>query len=497
MDFQEKVLQAIIEQAKRQIQSFHEYHNHLHQEITRKEERTGEPQRKVIHTPEAWESNRLFNPFYVLRRSKSIARSITQKIISGTYKPNPPHQRKIPKKGGGHRVISQYEVPDTAVSRLFYKGLLDKNKHRFSSFSYAYRNDRNVHFAIQDIDVDIKQYTRLFVAEFDFSDFFGSISHEYLRNQFSRNGFFVSETDQQIIESFLTSHGSKGIPQGTSISLFLANMVCWELDKKLERLGVKFARYADDTVIWTPDYSKACQSFTLIDEFSRETGININISKSAGISLLAPQGMPTELASKAEFDFLGYSLSTECVSIKGSAVRKIKSNISYILFKHLIQPLKTSQLKSIKIPANGKDESLLAAICEVRRYLYGNLSIAQIQDYINGKTKRIHFKGLMSYYPLINNTKQLKELDGWLVSAIHRAVKERGRLLIKHNFNRNHMFPFNVPKREIISSYRKKIIKRKPLLEVPSLSLLYAALELAIFDHGIEKVMSAKSLQYY
>ncbi|PIA71557.1 reverse transcriptase domain-containing protein [Pseudomonas sediminis] len=497
MDFQEKVQQVIIEQAEEKIREFHEYHNFLHLDLTRKGERLGLKLRKTIKTPESWNSNRLFDPFYVRRRAGNIARSITKKIISGTYQPNPAYQRKVPKKGGGFRVISEYEIPDTAISRLFYKGLLGKNRHRFSSFSYAYRNDRNVHFAIQDIDVDIKQYTRLFIAEFDFSDFFGSISHDYLRNQFSRNGFLVSETDQKVIDAFLTSYGKKGIPQGTSISLFLANMVCWELDKKLERLGVKFARYADDTVIWTPDYSKACESFTLIEEFSRETGIRINASKSAGISLLAPKGMPTELASKSHFDFLGYSLSTDYVSIKESAVSKIKSNISYILFKHLIQPLNTSNLKSVKIPSNSKDESLLAAICEVRRYLYGNLTIAQIQDYLNGKTKRISFKGLMSYYPLINNTEQLKALDGWLVSAIHRAVQKRSKLLIKHNFNRQYMFPFNVKKKDIVATYRTQVIKRKPLLEVPSLSLLYAALKLAIFNHGIEKVMSAKSLEYY
>lgn len=55
-----------------------------------------------------------------------------------------------------------------------------KNRHRFSLFSYAYRNDRNVHFAIQDISVELSQGSRIFVAEFDFSKFFDSNSHKYL-----------------------------------------------------------------------------------------------------------------------------------------------------------------------------------------------------------------------------------------------------------------------------------------------------------------------------
>jgi hypothetical protein len=42
-----------------------------------------------------------------------------------------------------------------------------------------------------------------------------------------------------------------GIPQGTSISLFLANVAAYALDRRLETLGVGFVRYADDTIIWS------------------------------------------------------------------------------------------------------------------------------------------------------------------------------------------------------------------------------------------------------
>ena len=101
-------------------------------------------------------------------------------------------------------------------SKYFYDRLLCKNKHRFSSFSYAYRNDRNVHFAIQDIAIDISQEVRIFVAEFDFSDFFGSISHDYLELQFNCNGFFISDEERHIIDAFMCNR-KFGIPQGTAI----------------------------------------------------------------------------------------------------------------------------------------------------------------------------------------------------------------------------------------------------------------------------------------
>lgn len=93
------------------------------------------------------------------------------------------------KGDGGKRGVSIFQSPDAVISKLFFNRLLAKNKHRFSSFSYAYRNDRNVHFAIQDIAIDLAQNERTFLAEFDFSDFFGSISHDYLYEQFDKMVF--------------------------------------------------------------------------------------------------------------------------------------------------------------------------------------------------------------------------------------------------------------------------------------------------------------------
>lgn len=495
-NLEERIKKAIEDEAIKLIQRYQQYHNSLHLEHSRKTERVLGVPAKVVKSPEAWDQNRLHNPFYVRRRAAAIARSIAKKICEGTFAPNPPFVQDVPKASGGIRKVSIYQVPDAAVSRLFYSELLAKNRHRFSAFSYAYRNDRNVHFAIQDIAIDLQDSSRTFVAEFDFSDFFGSISHDYLVSQLNRNGFMVSRDDRQVIQAFLKSHGNRGIPQGTSISLFLANMVCWEVDKKLERCGVKFARYADDTVIWSPDYAKICESFVCIDDFSNEAGVRINTAKSAGISLLTKKGMPAEMVAKDKIDFLGYSLAVGSVSIKSSAVENIKSQISYILAKHLIQPLRTKPLKALIIPANDFDKSLLSAMSEIRRYLYGGLNSTQILNYIHGKTRRIFFKGLMSYYPLITDVDQLKMLDGWLVSAVHRAVQARGKLLAGHGYNRWHIFPFNVRRTEIVQAYRNKLVYGKRGFEMPSLSLLHGALTEAMTENGIASVMNSRSLAY-
>lgn len=497
MSLEKHLASVIKDEAKKLIKRYHEYHNRLHLEHERNKKRLGDSApTKIVHQPDYWSIDKKFNPFYVLKKHKSIARSIARKIEDRTYTPNAPHIKIVPKADGGERKVSIFQIPDAAVSKLFFNRLLAKNKHRFSSFSYAYRNDRNVHFAIQDISVDLRRNERTFLAEFDFSDYFGSISHDYLTKQFDQNGFFISPEERFVIKVFLKDR-TVGIPQGTSISLFLANLTCWNFDSDLEREGVKFSRYADDTIVWTPDYSKICNAFGLINRFSNDAGVKINAAKSEGISLLTKEDFPSEISAKSSLDFLGYTLSVDNVSIKDKSVLKIKKQISYILYRNLIQPLKQSSLAGQEIPANDKDKNFLSAMMQIRRYMYGGLSKKQIKDYLSGRTKRIYFKGVMSFYPLVNDTEQLTELDGWLLSVIHRAVKHREKLLRNNwNYNRSHSFPFNQSREQLLEECAKTKVNGKYLLEIPSFLLVHKALKKGLLESGIEKVMNPDSLSY-
>ncbi|KPX67944.1 hypothetical protein [Pseudomonas syringae group genomosp. 3] len=174
---EQKIYIAIVKECEKLILRHHSYHNKLHIDWVRNTKRISDAPSKKVESPEYWEVDRRFNPFYVKSNAKAIARSIAKKISNRTYAPAEPFRKSIPKSSGGSRELTIYQIPDAAISRYFYSRLLDKNRHRFSSFSYAYRNDRNVHFAIQDIAIDISQEARTFIAEFDFSDFFGSIDH--------------------------------------------------------------------------------------------------------------------------------------------------------------------------------------------------------------------------------------------------------------------------------------------------------------------------------
>jgi RNA-directed DNA polymerase len=497
MAFQD-IIEAEIRREAQKIATRHQmYHNNLYLAHLRNGERIAQAPARHVQTPPYWQINRRFNPFYVLNHAHSIARSITRKLRDGTYVPNPPHVRQIPKPSGGTRDIRVYEIHDAALSHHFYERILKKNRHRMSASAYAYRADKNVHFAIQDIAIDLRYYSRLFIAEFDFSDFFGSIRHDYLFAQFNQNGFLISPEEETVMKSFLTQYGNRGIPQGTSISLFLANLVCWRLDKQLESLGLKFARYADDSIIWSNDYARICHAFDIVHDFSSETGVAVNVQKSEGISLLVKDGLRSEFgAAKSSFNFLGYKLSVDKVAITERAVKKIKKQLSYLLYRDLIQPLLGNQLRAVVIPANDEDRGFLVAMSKIRRYLYGNLTEEYLVGYLRGVSTTISFKGIMSFYPLVDDEDQLRSLDGWLVAVIHRALKKRAQLLKHWHYNRDHQFPFNVPKEQLVRRCAQVVIANRRLLAIPSFLRIFRAMKMGITSGGIEQAMNAHSNDY-
>jgi len=492
---------AILEVARRKAKEFQLYHNYMVIEEKKNRLRLIDSPKKYIRTPAEWSESKLFNPFYTIKHAKYLASRIYQKLQAGTYNPSKPYVREIPKSNGKVRLVSTYQIPDDAISRQVFSQLLSKNKHRFSGLSYAYRDDRNAHFAIQDISQDLSKYPRMFVAEFDFSDFFNSISHSYLLEQLDKNSFSISEAEIVIIKSFLNK-GNKGVPQGTSISLFLANVACWNLDRNLERQGVRFARYADDTLIWSDSYEKICATFNVMHDFSLASGVAINARKSDGISLLSEQGYSSEIKKNKTFvNFLGYNITHKHVGIKDTSLKKIKSQVSYLLYKNLIQPLKEIPFNAQCNPTTDDEAAFASAIHQIRRYIYGDLTEFTLASYIQGNYKHLQFKGVMSYYPLVTDDEQLKGLDQWVVSTILNVLKLRNKLLTPIYGNQSAKFPYYLKANTIIKECKKrrKYVSGKGLVkafELPSFMRINRAIRIGMKNEGILAVVKARLDSY-
>lgn len=265
--------------------------------------RTGKPATIGKHRlPGIWQVSPHFDPRYCIKHSRYLAKVIWLKIQNRTYKPSSAIRYKIPKNDGTHREIMVFSVPDAAVSNLFYRKLRDKNRNLFSPFSYAYMKTRGLFDAV----IQLKSYIhtgKKYIIQFDFARYFDSIDHKYIYHAFDSLNFNISETEKYVLREFLTHPISdakaytatsterriKGVPQGSSLSLFLANLAGHELDRKMEATNGQFVRFADDIVAVTTSHNDALDILDAFVDHCRYSGISINHKKSPGISIFSSE----------------------------------------------------------------------------------------------------------------------------------------------------------------------------------------------------------------
>lgn len=393
-----------------------------------------------VKRPAHWNLDNGFDPYLTRSRSTRIGHSVREALASRIYAPRHPFAFQKAKPDGGERTVCVYQVADSAVSKMLFESILKKNLPLMSSRSYAYRKDISAQNAIQYITSEFKGRNRLYVAEYDFSSYFDSIAHDHIRRVL-HDYFLLTEVERQAVEGFLRvgyslNHYSAtdgpirdvGVPQGTSISLFLANVAAWELDRELEGVGVGFVRYADDTLIWSKDYARVCEAVEVLHSHAQMIGVSVNAAKSPGISLLVPEGATAEIAGKHHVDFLGHRISATDVRMKPASEARIKSHVEQLIFDILLrEPLRNTQHKGRL--GSSVDRDYVVLIWRLRRYLYGDLTEKALRRYLTRGAPLRRFKGVMSAYPLVNDPDALRALDEWILDRIWLAVRKRRKLL--------------------------------------------------------------------
>jgi hypothetical protein len=499
---------AIIAEAEKLIRRHEMYATNLAREIRRRELRSGHQQSKIVEIPEYWSLANGFNPYYVRRHAKAIAHAIEQSLAAQTYRPRTAFKYHVPKSDGTFREVSVFQVADSALSALTFKRLMEKNARHFSASAYAYRTDRTIHDAILHIASDLRLRNRVYLAEFDFTKYFDSVSHEHIINMLDNSRFFITRREKYIIKTFVTTPSlaaheyigpsmprTKGFPLGTSVSLFVANLVAYPLDHMLERLGVGFARYADDTLIWSDSYAEIGRAANSLEDAAAEMGVSLNFLKSKGITLFAPSGMRAELSAQNSVEFLAHSINQENISIREASVKRIKMRIAYLIYQNLLQEPLRGNFPSDRML--GKiDEDYPVLIYQLRRYLYGNLNEATLRRFLYRQTPLLRFRGLMSFYPIVDDEQLLRDLDGWMLSCTLRAIKRRGQLWDVY-------FPGALPAPHGKSRAQLLQLRHNPDpghlvdLRFPSFLRISKLLRRASATYGASAVANARSHRYY
>lgn len=443
-----RIEQEIRREAKRLIVN-HEARHRLHsEEQVRLRRRSTAPYTlPPVIKPSWWNVDRGFDPYRARSRSKQISHSVQAALIDLSYRPRHPVEIQIDKDDGGTRPVCVYQVADSAVSKMVYESLLRKNLPVMSARSYAYRKDLSSQDAIRYISSSLRGRPRIYVAEYDFSKYFERIDHKHLYAVLSEH-FFVTAVERSVIRGFIEvgpsaeddyrpSAGPRrtvGIPQGTSISLFLANAAAWELDRALEDHGVGFVRYADDTLIWSTDYGRITAAADILHAHADAMCVPVNVQKSQGIRLLVDAEARSEIQRASHVDYLGYRIGLSSISLKPANEAKIRKRVQQLVYNTLLrEPLAGTQSLDRLGPNVDKDYAVV--IARLRRYLYGDLSEREVRKYRAQGAPPRRFKGIMAAFPLLDDNDALQALDAWILSCLWLAVRKRGELLTNAGIN--------------------------------------------------------------
>jgi len=250
--------------------------------------------------------------------------AIREQLLSGSYEPQPVKRVEIPKPDGGVRKLGIPTVLDRFIQQAVMQLLQRKWDATFSDHSYGFRPGRSAHQAVAQAQQYIAAGYR-WVVDLDLEKFFDRVCHDQLMAKIAER---VSDKRllkliraflrAGVMENGLVSPVDEGTPQGGPLSPLLSNIVLDEFDRELERRGLHFARYADDSNIYVRSRRAGERVMASVTRFiTKKLKLKVNEQKSA-------------VAQPWERKFLGFSFTWDPVPkrrIAPQAVLRFKARV--------------------------------------------------------------------------------------------------------------------------------------------------------------------------
>jgi len=286
---------------------------------------------------------------------------IRERLLLGTYEPQPVKRVEIPKPDGGVRKLG---IP-TALDRFIQQAVMQVLQKRwdptFSDSSYGFRPGRSTHQAV----AQAQQYIAAgygWVVDLDLEKFFDRVNHDKLMGQIAKRvrdkrllKLIRAFLNAGVMENGLVSPSVEGTPQGGPLSPLLSNLVLDELDRELERRGHRFVRYADDCNIYVRSERSGQRVMDSITRFiTQRLKLRVNDKKSA-------------MARPQERKFLGFSFTD------GPEVRRRIAAKAIERFKQRIREI-TRHAKSVSL------ETTMATLAPYMRGWRGYFGFCETPD---------------------------------------------------------------------------------------------------------------------
>ena len=308
--------------------------------------------------------------------------AVRQQLLDGTYRPSPVRRKTIPKDGGGERLLGIPNVVDRLIQQAICQVLTPIFDPGFSESSFGFRPGRSAHGAAKQVQKIIRQGDA-HAVDVDLSKFFDRVQHDILMSRVSRKvhdrrllcliGRFLRAG--VMVEGVLQPT-NEGSPQGGPLSPLLSNILLDDLDKELERRGLRFVRYADDFIIFVRSERGAKRVFASVQRYlTRVLKLVVNEQKSC-------------VRPSLGCEYLGFKFVGKRVTVK-VAPKKLKA------FKRRIKEL-TGRSRGI---------SMQRRLTDLNRYV----------------------RGWIGYFGLARQFDDFADLDGWIRRRVRMCYWKQWR----------------------------------------------------------------------
>ena len=193
---------------------------------------------------------------------------------------------EIPKPNGSKRKLGIPTVMDRVIQQGIAQIISPMCEPLFSDHSYGFRPNRSCEMAIKDMLMFLNEGYE-WIVDIDLEKFFDNVPQDKLMSLVHN---IINDGDtESLIRKYLKAgvmvqgryeKTEQGTPQGGNLSPLLSNIMLNELDKEMERRGLRFMRYADDCVIAVRSEASAKRvMYSITDWIERKLGLKVNADK--------------------------------------------------------------------------------------------------------------------------------------------------------------------------------------------------------------------------